>query len=150
MNKISVKYYEITDSKWEQIKALFPVAKIGRPPKDNRMVFNAILWIARSGSSWRSLPEHYGSWKTIYSRFCKWRDDGTLLLIFKSLNSEADYENVSVFRHTLAENKCISVENYLKSNLKFIKDNNLKIMNIYPSSLRSKDSGFEKAHNSLN
>lgn len=60
------------------------------------MVFNAILWIAKSGSSWRSLPEHYGSWKTIYSRFCKWRDDSTLLLIFKSLNSEADYENLSI------------------------------------------------------
>lgn len=60
------------------------------------MIFNAIVWIARSGSSWRSLPEQYGSWKTIYSRFCKWRDDGTLLLIFKALNSEADYENLSI------------------------------------------------------
>lgn len=40
---MSVKYYEITDSQWEQIKSLFPVAKIECPPKDNRLVFNAIL-----------------------------------------------------------------------------------------------------------
>lgn len=32
---MSVKYYEITDSQWEQIKALFPIAKTGRLPKDN-------------------------------------------------------------------------------------------------------------------
>lgn len=60
------------------------------------MMFNAILWIARSGSAWRDLPERYGSWKTIYSRFCKWRDDGTLRLIFSALNADADYENLSI------------------------------------------------------
>lgn len=91
-----IKRYEMTDIQWEQIKALFPVAKTGRPGKDNRMIFNAILWIARSGSAWRDLPERYGSWKTVYSRFCKWRDDGTLLLIFKALNANADYENLSI------------------------------------------------------
>lgn len=57
---------------------------------------NAILWIARSGAAWRDLPERFGSWKTVYSRFCKWRDDGTLLKIFQALNEEADYENLSI------------------------------------------------------
>ncbi len=45
------KCYEITDEQWEQIKYLFPKAKTGRPPKDNRLIFNAILWIARSGAA---------------------------------------------------------------------------------------------------
>ena len=35
------KRYEITDEQWEQIKDLFPKAKTGRPPKDNRLIFNA-------------------------------------------------------------------------------------------------------------
>ena len=60
------------------------------------MVFNAILWITQSGSAWSDLPEHYGPWKTVYSRFCKWRDDGTLQTIFNALNKDADYENLSI------------------------------------------------------
>lgn len=90
------KRYEMSEEQWMQIKDLFPVAKTGRPPIDNRLMFNAILWLARSGSAWRDLPERFGSWKTVYSRFCKWRDDGTLLKIFQALNEEADYENLSI------------------------------------------------------
>ena len=58
-----VRRYEMTEEQWEQICSLFPIAKTGRPPKDNRLMFNAILWIARSGSAWRDLSERYGSWK---------------------------------------------------------------------------------------
>ena len=39
--------YELTDEQWEQIKDLFPVANTGRPGKDNRIMFNAMIWIAR-------------------------------------------------------------------------------------------------------
>lgn len=53
---------------------MFPKAKTGRPPKDNRVIFNAILWLARSGSAWADIPERYGPYQTVYSRFCKWRD----------------------------------------------------------------------------
>ena len=42
------------------------------------------------------LPERFGSWKTVYRRFCKWRDDGTLLKMSQSLNEDADYENLSI------------------------------------------------------
>ena len=37
------KRYEISGEQWEQINDLFPKAKTGRPPKDNRLMFNAIL-----------------------------------------------------------------------------------------------------------
>lgn len=70
------KRYEISDEQWNQIKDKFPIAKTGRPPIDNRIIFNAILWIARSGAAWR--------------------DNGTLLALFNELNSEADYENLSI------------------------------------------------------
>ena len=39
---------ELSDEQWEQIKGMFPRAKTGRPPKDNRVMMNAILWLARS------------------------------------------------------------------------------------------------------
>ncbi len=86
--------YELKDHQWEQIKGLFTPARTGRPGKDNRMMFNAILWIARTGAPWRQLPERYGPWKTVYSRFCKWRGDGTLQMIFETLCEGADMENL--------------------------------------------------------
>ena len=47
--------YELTNGQWEQIKDFFPPYSTGRPPKSNREMFNAILWIARSGAPWRDL-----------------------------------------------------------------------------------------------
>ena len=93
---MSIRRYEVSDEQWNQIKDMFPRAKTGRPPKDNRIMFNAILWLAKSGAAWADIPERYGSYKTVYSRFCKWRDDGTLLSIFKVLNKDADFENLSI------------------------------------------------------
>ncbi len=55
--------YEISDEQWNKIKHMFPKAKTGRPGKDLRLMFNAVLWIACSGAPWRDLPERFGSWK---------------------------------------------------------------------------------------
>lgn len=93
---MSARRYEISDEQWKRIKDLFPRAKTGRTPKDNRLMFNAILWLARSGAAWADIPERYGSYKTVYSRFCKWRDDGTLARIFAELSLDADFENLSI------------------------------------------------------
>ena len=93
---MSLRRYEVSDEQWNQIKDMFPRAKTGRPPKDNRIMFNAILWLAKSGAAWAAIPERYGSYHTVYSRFCKWRDDGTLLSIFKALNKDSDFENLSI------------------------------------------------------
>lgn len=40
--------------------------------------------------------EHYGSWKTIYSRFCLWHDTSLLEFLFIALNWEANYKNLSI------------------------------------------------------
>lgn len=74
---------------------MFPRAKTGRPPKDNRMMFNAILWVARSGAAWTDIPERYEPLQSVSNRFCKWHD-GTLENIFYSLNEDADFENLSI------------------------------------------------------
>jgi hypothetical protein len=44
------KRYEISDEQWEQIKDMIQHSKMGRSPKDDRLMLNAIFWIARSGS----------------------------------------------------------------------------------------------------
>lgn len=94
-----LRRYELTDQEWEQIAPLLPpekTGKPGRPSKDNRMMLNAMVWLARSGAPWRDLPERYGSWKTVYSRFRKWIDDGILDNVFRVLSLEAELEELSL------------------------------------------------------
>ena len=40
---MSIERYEMTDEQWNQIKDLFPNYRRDRPPKSNRMMFNAVL-----------------------------------------------------------------------------------------------------------
>ena len=89
--------YELTDQEWEQIAPLLPAEKNsrpGRPSKDNRLMINAMVWIARSGAPWRDLPERYGPWKSVYSRFRKWIEDGILDNIFRVLSLEAELDEL--------------------------------------------------------
>ena len=48
-----LRRYELTDQQWEQTAPFLPpekTGKRGRPLKDNRIMLNAMIWIARSGS----------------------------------------------------------------------------------------------------
>lgn len=61
------KRYEIEEEQWNRIKHLFPVAKTGCPTKwDNKTMFNAILYLARSGSAWKDLPSRYPPYQSVY------------------------------------------------------------------------------------
>lgn len=94
-----LRLYELTDQQWEQIASYFPTEysrKRGRPLKDNRLMLNAMIWIARSGAPWRDLPERFGPWETVYSRFRKWIDDGFLDNIFRILSMDAELSEISL------------------------------------------------------
>ena len=93
-----LKRYELTDQEWEQIAPLIPSnkGKRGRPPKDDRLMLNAMLWLARSGAPWRDLPERYGPYSSVYSRFRKWIDDGILDNIFRVLSLESELYELSI------------------------------------------------------
>nr|WP_300129960.1 IS5 family transposase [uncultured Butyricicoccus sp.] len=101
-----MKRYELTKEQWERVKPLLPPEKTGqrgRPRKDNRIMLNGMLRITRSGAQWRELPEAYGPWQSVYARFAKWRDDGTLKKVFRALSEDADTENLSM------DSTCIKV-----------------------------------------
>lgn len=88
-----MKRYELTDEQWVQIEVVMPVdAGRGRPWKDHRQLMNGILWILHSGAPWRDLPERYGSWKTVYERFRRWRDDGFFDQLLERLQMRLDRE----------------------------------------------------------
>lgn len=69
---------DLTTEQWEQIAPHLPPEKpkTGRPSKEHRQVLNGILWVLRTGAPWRDLPERYGKWTTVYSRFQRWRKNG--------------------------------------------------------------------------
>lgn len=48
-----------------------------------------ILWILRTGSPWRDLPEELGPWGTVWYRFDKGNAEGTLDKILDRLRSAA-------------------------------------------------------------
>lgn len=78
--------HRLSDDGWECIEDLFPKPKAtGRPPVDRRLIFDGILWILRTGSPWRDLPEEFGSWQTVWRLFDAWNSNGLLNEILKRL-----------------------------------------------------------------
>ena len=88
---VVVRRGELTDAQWELIQPLLPPQRprTGRPALDHRLIVNAILWLTRTGAPWRDLPERYGSWKTVYSRFRRWSEQGIWDQVFAALLEEA-------------------------------------------------------------
>jgi transposase len=49
-----------------------------------------MLFKAKTGVAWRDLPERYGPWKTVYTRFWRWSRDGTLSVLVKRVRVIAE------------------------------------------------------------
>ena len=75
---------DLTDAQWERIGALMPTPR-GNCKLPARQVLNGWLFIAREGCSWRSLPERYGPWFTVYMRGRRWIDQGVFERVFREL-----------------------------------------------------------------
>ena len=83
---------DLTDDQWQRPEPLLPAQKprTGRPGKDQRTVINGILWVLRSGAPWRDLPEQYGPWRTVASRFYRWRKQGLWERLLAAVQQQAD------------------------------------------------------------
>ena len=68
----------------------------GRSGRDNRLFVEAVLWIARTGSPWRDLPDAFGKWLTVYTRFWRWAQKGVWERIFRALSDDPDFEFVLI------------------------------------------------------
>lgn len=86
---------DLTNEQWERIEGLLPKAKTtrGRPAQDHRKLLSGIVWVLRTGAPWRDMPERYGKWTTIYSRFQRWRKSGVWDKLFAELQSALDVES---------------------------------------------------------
>lgn len=63
---------------------------------DNRIMLNAMLWVARSGAPWRDLPDHFPNWKSVYTRFRRWQQAGIWDKVLKHVSLDPDEESVMI------------------------------------------------------
>lgn len=84
---------DISDARWALIAPTLTAwqqARIDRRPTgepartDVREVFNAILYVNRTGIAWKYLPHDFPPHSTVYYYYAAWRDEG----IFAQLNYE--------------------------------------------------------------
>jgi transposase len=84
---------DISDARWALIEPTLTAWRqarldrrpTGKPaPTDLREIFNAILYVNRTGIAWKYLPHDFPSHNTVYGYYAAWRDEG----IFAQLGYE--------------------------------------------------------------
>ena len=83
---------DLSRQQWERLKPLLPPEKpkTGKPNHDHRQVVNGILWILRTGAPWRDLPERYGKWQSVATRFYRWQKAEIWNRVLENLQADAD------------------------------------------------------------
>jgi transposase len=61
----------LTEKEIAVISALLPVQR-GNVVNENLTFLNAVLYVAENGCKWRSLPQEYGKWNSIYKKANRW------------------------------------------------------------------------------
>jgi len=59
---------------------------VGRPPTPYRVIFDAIIFVLRSGCQWQVIPrEEYAPGSTVHGRFRQWVNEGVFLHAWQTL-----------------------------------------------------------------
>jgi putative transposase len=80
----------LSNAQWERIAPELP-GKIGDPGRsgdDNRLFVEGVLWVARTGAPWRDLPDQFGKWYTVYTRFADSGDCGQAFRLIADTDSD--------------------------------------------------------------
>ena len=100
---VKLQSWEVSDAFWEKVAPLVPAperdpSKIykrkpggGKKPMEHRQVFEAILYVLRTGCQWKALPkERFGSPSAIHTHFMRWMKAGFFLSLWKAGLAEYD------------------------------------------------------------
>jgi transposase len=104
MTKTKYASWVVSDAFWERVEPLIPQRPIrvrkrkyarkpggGRKPKAPREVFEAIMYVLRTGCQWKALPrEHFGSASAIHKRFLEWEQAGFFSALWRARLAEHD------------------------------------------------------------
>ena len=88
----------LRDDQYERIADLLPGKKsdCGVTAGNNRLFIEAVLWIARTGSPWRDLPEEFGYWHRVYVRYNRWSKKSVWSNVFDMIADDLDLEYVMI------------------------------------------------------
>ena len=80
---------DLTDAQWEAVRGAMPRAEGGRTGCPRmyplREIWNALLYQAKNGCTWRALPHEFPPWPAVWQQFRRWRDNGTLKEVHAAL-----------------------------------------------------------------
>lgn len=79
---------DITDAQWNNIKAYLDSK--GRKRKVSlRSVWNALMYVVKTGCQWRMLPQDFPGWQLVYYYYRKWVDAELFDRLLDKLRSKA-------------------------------------------------------------
>ena len=88
--------WRVDDDLWALLAPLLecdkPRKKPGRPRRDDRAIFDGLIWLARTGAQWSRLPREFGPKSTVHERFTEWVGTGALERAWAVLLREYDDE----------------------------------------------------------
>jgi putative transposase len=85
---------DLTDEQWSKIEPLLPKQdKRGRKPTHTRReMFNAILYLNRTGCQWRMLPHDFPPWDAVYAFWRRLVERDALVKINDALRTQVRLE----------------------------------------------------------
>jgi putative transposase len=88
----------LRDDQWERMAPhiIGDERSRGSSGRDNRMFVEAVLWVVRTGSPWRDLPDVFGSWNSAFRRFSRWSRKEVWWRIFAAMSDDEDFEYLIV------------------------------------------------------
>ena len=88
----------LTDDLWAAMEPLVRAAKIhkgGQPPVlSERMFFEAVLYLGRTGVPLRDLPGEFGGWGAVYNRWRRWVKSGAAKRLFEGMTADPQFGDV--------------------------------------------------------
>ena len=88
--------WRVDDALWAKLEPILrvdkPRKKPGRPRRDDRAIFDGLIWLARTGSQWAALPAEFGPKSTVHLRFTEWVATGALERAWAVLLRDYDAE----------------------------------------------------------
>ncbi|MEM4986261.1 transposase [Collimonas sp. H4R21] len=79
----SIKYTgKLLDEQWEKVAHILSRASgLNLAQHDYRMFIEAVLWVILNKKAWVDMPDHFGSAKSIYTRFYRWNENAVWYLL---------------------------------------------------------------------
>lgn len=95
-----MKTTKITDEQWKLFSLYLTrnnKSKAGRPQRiDDRIAFEGVIYVLKTGIPWRYLPKEFGAWQTVYKLFARWAKSGALEKLLEAFKESADNEWLSI------------------------------------------------------